>query len=58
VRDKLWIAYDSSSGTLYRFTKSKSSVIAKGIAPQAFALTAGGVVYWKDGTLVAQERTR
>lgn len=58
VRDKLWIAYDSSSGTLYRFTKSKSSVIAKGIAPQAFALTAGGVVYWKDGTLVAQERSR
>jgi len=58
VRDKLWVAYDSSSGTLYRFTKSKSSVIAKGIAPQGFALTAGGVVYWKDGTLVAQERAR
>jgi len=52
IRDKIWIAYDSSSGTLYRFTKSKSSVIAKGIAPQAFAVTADGVVYWKDGKLV------
>jgi len=59
VRDKIWVAYDSSSGTLYRFTKSKSSVIAKGIAPHAFAVTAsGGVVYWKDGTLVAPGRER
>jgi hypothetical protein len=55
ISGKQWIAYDSSSGTLYRFTKSKSSVIAKGIAPQAFAVSAGGVVYWKDGTLVAQK---
>lgn len=54
IRDKLWIAYDTSSGTLYRFTKSKSSIIAKGIAPQAFAVTSGEVVYWKDGKLVAQ----
>ena len=58
IRDKIWLAYDSSSGTLYRFTKSKSSVIAKGIAPQAFAVTAEGVVYWKDGTLVAQRNER
>jgi hypothetical protein len=54
IRDKVWVAYDTSSGTLYRFTKSKSSVIAKGIAPQAFAVTSDGVVYWKDGKLVAQ----
>jgi len=55
IRDKVWIAYDTSSGTLYRFTKSKSSIIAKGIAPQAFAVTSdGAVVYWKDGKLVAQ----
>ena len=54
IRDKLWIAYDSSSGTLYRFTKSKSSIIVKGIAPQAFAVTSDEVVYWKDGKLVAQ----
>jgi DNA-binding beta-propeller fold protein YncE len=58
VRDKIWVAYDSSSGTLYRFTKSKSSIIAKGIAPQAFAVTADGVVYWKDGTLVAPGKAR
>lgn len=54
IRDKVWVAYDSSSGTLYRFTKSKSTVIAKGVAPQAFAVTSSGVVYWKDGKLVAQ----
>jgi len=54
IRDKIWIAYDSSSGTLYRFTKSKSSIIAKGVAPQAFAVTSDEVVYWKDGKLVAQ----
>jgi hypothetical protein len=58
IRDRIWLAYDSSSGTLYQFTKSKSSVIAKGVAPQAFAITAEGVVYWKDGTLVAQRRER
>ncbi|HJQ37223.1 MAG TPA: hypothetical protein VKB93_08795 [Thermoanaerobaculia bacterium] len=58
ISGKQWIAYDSSSGTLYRFTKSKSSVIAKGIAPQAFAITPGGVVYWKDGTLVAEKNER
>jgi hypothetical protein len=56
IRDKIWIAYDSSTGTLYRFTKSKGTIIAKGIAPQAFAVTSEGVVYWKDGTLVAQGR--
>jgi len=58
VHDKIWVAYDSSSGTLYRFTKAKSSIIAKGIAPQAFAVTSDGVVYWKDGTLVAQRSDR
>ena len=56
IRGKQWIAYDSSSATLYRFTKSKSSVIAKGVGPQAFAVTAEGVVYWKNGTLVAESK--
>lgn len=46
---KTWLAYDTSSGTLYRFTKKKSSVIAKGVAPHAFAVTAEGVAYWQDG---------
>ncbi|HUP59715.1 MAG TPA: hypothetical protein VNA69_04780 [Thermoanaerobaculia bacterium] len=58
IRGKQWIAYDSSSGTLYRFTKSKSSVIAKGIAPKGFAVTADGVVYWKDGKLVAPKNAQ
>lgn len=54
IRGAQWIAYDSSSGTLYRFSKSKSSVIARGVAPGSFALTAGGVVIWRNGMLVAQ----
>ncbi len=59
IRGKSWLAYDSSSGTLYRFTRSKSSVIAKGIAPQAFAVAAdGGVRYWQNGTLVAERTAR
>lgn len=56
VRDKVWVAYDSSSGTLYRFTRSKSSVIAQGVGPRAFAVTSEGVVYWKDGKLVAPRK--
>jgi len=35
-------------GTLYRFTKSKSSVIAKGIAPHAFSATPESVYVWDD----------
>ncbi|HEX2121272.1 MAG TPA: hypothetical protein VHL59_06485, partial [Thermoanaerobaculia bacterium] len=59
IRGKTWLAYDSSSGTLYRFTRSKSSVIAKGVAPQAFAVTADGAVrYWQNGTLVAERTAR
>lgn len=49
IDGKTWLAYDSSSRTLYRFTKKKSSVVAKGIAPQAFAITPNGVAYWNDG---------
>ena len=57
IRGKTWIAYDSSSGTLYRFTKQKSSIVAKNVAPHAFALTPDGVAWW-DGTSVAQIRLR
>ena len=55
VRGKHWIAYDSSSGTLYRFTRRSSSVLAKGVAPGAWALTPSGVAWW-DGTSVAEKR--
>jgi hypothetical protein len=54
VRGKHWIAYDSSSRTLYHFTRRSSSVLAKGVAPGAYALTARGVAWW-DGTSVAEK---
>lgn len=57
TRGKLWIAYDSSSGTLYSFTKQKSTVLAKNVAPHAFALTADGVAWW-NGTSVAEKHLR
>jgi hypothetical protein len=46
VRGPRWYAFDSSSGTLYRFTKSSSSVIAKNI--RTFTVTTEGVVWWDD----------
>jgi hypothetical protein len=51
ARGSRWIAYDSSTGTLYRVDKQQSSVIAKGIAPNAFALTAEGVAIWQHGRI-------
>jgi hypothetical protein len=51
--DDAWLAYDSSSGTLYRFTRKESRTIASGVAPAAFAITPAGVAWW-NGTSVAQ----
>ena len=48
VRGSRSYAYDSSSGTLYRFTKSKSSVVAKDVAPQGFAVGESGVYVWDN----------
>ncbi|HEX9502104.1 MAG TPA: hypothetical protein VGA10_10665 [Thermoanaerobaculia bacterium] len=48
IRGSQSYAYDSSSGTLYRFTKSASSVVAKNIAPEGFAVGAGGLYVWED----------
>lgn len=53
VHGKQWIAYDSSSGTLYRFNRKKSAIVAKNVAPGAFVLTENGVAWW-NGTSVAQ----
>jgi len=50
-----WIAFDSSTGTLYEVTKRETIVLARGLAPHAFALTPEGVVWWQNGTLVAQK---
>jgi len=41
-------AYDSSSGTLYRFSKSKSSIVAKNVAPEGFAVGPAGIYVWDD----------
>jgi hypothetical protein len=57
TRGRVWIAYDSSSGTLYHFTPRQSTVVARGVAPHAFALTANGVAWW-NGTSVAQKDLR
>ena len=48
IRGARWYAYDSSTGTLYRFTKSKSSVLAKGLGSTAFSVGPGGVFAWDD----------
>jgi len=46
VRGARWYAFDSSSGTLYRFTKSSSSVVARNI--RTFVVALEGVFYWDD----------
>jgi len=48
VAGRLWLAYDSSSSTLYRFTKNKSAVIAQNLAPTAFTVTRDGVFAWDE----------
>jgi len=46
IRGTRWYAFDSSSGTMYRFTKSSSSVVAKNI--RSFTIAPEGVFYWDD----------
>jgi len=58
IRGPVSIAYDSSSGTLYRFSKEKIEVLAHPVAPGAFAVGPSGVAWWQDGTLVAQKANR
>lgn len=53
IRGNGWIAYDSSSGSLYRFGRRNSALLATGVPPAGFALTLNGVAWW-DGTSVAQ----
>ena len=48
IRGKTLLAYDTSSGTLYRVAKAKSSAIAKDVSPQAFTATADAVFVWDD----------
>jgi hypothetical protein len=53
VRGSRWYAFDSSSGTLYRFTKSSNSVVARNI--RTFAVAAEGVFYWDDAVRRLQQ---
>ena len=46
VRGARWYAFDSSNGTLYRFTKSSSSVIARNV--RSFAVSTDGLFVWSD----------
>jgi len=46
ARGGRWIAYDSSSGSLYRVQGSKGTLLVKDIAPNQFAVTPSGVVVW------------
>jgi hypothetical protein len=48
IRGKTLVAYDSSSGTLYRVAKAKSAIVAQGVQPQAFTLTSDAVWVWDD----------
>lgn len=57
TRGTVWVAYDSSSRTLYHFTRKQSSVIARDVAPHAWTLTEDGVAWW-DGMSVAQKHLR
>lgn len=50
-----WYAYDSSSGTLYRFTKSTSSVIAKNVNASSFVVAPEGVFLWNDAVRRLQQ---
>jgi hypothetical protein len=55
TRGRHWIAYDSSSGTLYHFTRKSSVALARGVAPGAYALTERGVAWW-NGMSVAEKQ--
>jgi hypothetical protein len=54
ARRARWLAFDSSTGTLYNVTKKETNVLARGLAPHSFALTPEGVAFWQNGTLVAE----
>ena len=53
IRGARWYAFDSSSGTLYRFTKSSSSVVARNV--HAFTVAPEGVFYWSDAVRRLQQ---
>ncbi|HEX7191184.1 MAG TPA: hypothetical protein VF381_06375 [Thermoanaerobaculia bacterium] len=58
ARGARYLAFDSSTGTLYSVTKDETNVLARGLAPHSYDLTPEGVAYWQSGTLVAQKLSR
>jgi hypothetical protein len=55
LRGSKWYAFDSSSGTLYRFTRSASSVVATHAAASGIAVSADGVFVWNDAVRRLQQ---
>jgi len=53
ARGSSWIAYDSSTGTIYRSGRP----IAQSVGPHAFALTREGIVWWDDTALRLHKST-
>jgi hypothetical protein len=53
IRGSKWYAFDSSSATLYRFSKSSSSAVARNI--RAFTVAPEGVFYWNDAVRRLQQ---
>ena len=51
TRGSVTVAYDSSSETLYRVNGAKSTVVAHGIGPAAFAVGENVVAVWENGAL-------
>jgi hypothetical protein len=49
--DGVILAFDSSSGTLYRVERTKVVRIAEGIDPKGFAVSGGKAVFWSAGAL-------
>ena len=48
IRGSRWYAYDSSSRTLFRFTKRGSTAIAKNVEPSAFSVGPDAVFVWDE----------
>ncbi|MGZ8868759.1 MAG: hypothetical protein ACXW2P_10480, partial [Thermoanaerobaculia bacterium] len=51
ARDGITLAYDSTSGTLYRAGRGRATIVAEDIDPQGFTVADGKIVYWRDATL-------
>ncbi|GAC1395272.1 MAG: hypothetical protein NVSMB68_12330 [Thermoanaerobaculia bacterium] len=51
VRGSITVAYDSTTGTLYRVAGSRSVVLAHDVGPAAFAIADGSVAVWQNGSL-------